>query len=93
MYICSCFAVTDHQIRAHVKAGCKTWKELVRLTNVCTNCGICGQHAKEIFDKAIADQQALAEQQAIAIQESQTQTTAAGCCGGDCHKSKGTKGA
>lgn len=54
MYICSCFAVTDHQIRDAVKDGVKTWKSLTKQLKCSTNCGTCAQGAKAIFDQALS---------------------------------------
>lgn len=54
MFICSCFAVTDHQIRDEVKAGAKTFKQVQKKLKCSTNCGRCEDSAKEVFDKARA---------------------------------------
>lgn len=56
MYICSCFAVTDGQIKQSVASGTRTFRELCQELKCCTNCGICAVHAKEVFDKAKAEQ-------------------------------------
>lgn len=55
MYICSCFAVTDHQIRDAVKEGdVPNFRGLCKKLKCCTNCGICAKSAKAIFDAARA---------------------------------------
>ncbi|HND70040.1 MAG TPA: (2Fe-2S)-binding protein [Candidatus Obscuribacter sp.] len=56
MYICSCHAVTDGAIRkAVMEGGIRRFRDLAKSTGVSTNCGICGKHAKEVFDKAMAE--------------------------------------
>lgn len=52
MYICSCHAVTDHQIKQAVKDGVKNFRGLCKKTGCATQCGICARNAKEIFDEA-----------------------------------------
>jgi bacterioferritin-associated ferredoxin len=51
MYMCSCHAVTDGQIRKEVEGDCPTWKELVHRTKVSTQCGTCARDAKALFDE------------------------------------------
>ncbi|WP_421021598.1 (2Fe-2S)-binding protein, partial [Klebsiella pneumoniae] len=57
MYLCSCKAVTDGQIKRAVEDGCATWKELVRLTHVSTQCGSCGIQTKKCFDDCKAEKE------------------------------------
>lgn len=52
MYICSCHAVTDSQIKEAVESGTETFRDLCKQLKCCTNCGICAVHAKEIFDES-----------------------------------------
>lgn len=56
MYICSCYAVTDGQIKESVASGTETFRKLCQELKCCTNCGICAVHAKEVFDEARAEQ-------------------------------------
>ena len=56
MYICSCHAVTDGQIKKAVEDGTKTFRQLCRELRCCTQCGICARYAKEVFDEAKAKQ-------------------------------------
>ncbi len=50
MYICSCHAVTDGQIKRCVNDGSVcTWRELMKETKVGTQCGTCAKHAFALF--------------------------------------------
>lgn len=50
MYICSCHAVTDGQIKRCVNdEGVCTWKELMKKTRVGTQCGTCAKFARALF--------------------------------------------
>jgi len=50
MYICSCHAVTDGQIKRCVNdEGVCTWKELMKKTKVGTQCGTCAKFAFALF--------------------------------------------
>ena len=57
MYICSCNAVTDSQIKESVESGTPTFRVLCKKLGCCTNCGICATSAKEVFDQAVEDQE------------------------------------
>jgi len=50
MYICSCHAVTDGQIKREVNdQGICTWRELMKKTKVGTQCGTCAKFAFALF--------------------------------------------
>ena len=55
MYVCSCHAVTDGQIKESVASGTKTFRELCQTLRCSTQCGTCAPHAKEVFDEAIQE--------------------------------------
>ncbi|HEY9757369.1 MAG TPA: (2Fe-2S)-binding protein [Oculatellaceae cyanobacterium] len=55
MYICSCHAVTDGQIRKAVDGGISRWKDLVHVLHCSTQCGICGKEAKSLFEKLLQE--------------------------------------
>lgn len=52
MYVCICRAVTDRQIREAIDEGARTMRELRLKLGVCSCCGKCGEHAKELLDEA-----------------------------------------
>ena len=54
MYVCLCHNVTDSDIRRLVQTeGVCTMRQLSRQLGVATQCGRCGQCAKEILREAI----------------------------------------
>ncbi len=54
MYVCLCRGVTDTHIRQAVAAGARSMRELRMELGVCSSCGRCGQHAREILTEATA---------------------------------------
>lgn len=57
MYICSCHAVTDGQIKAFAeKNGCN-WKKMTRELKAGTQCGICAKSAKAILEQSCTGEQ------------------------------------
>jgi bacterioferritin-associated ferredoxin len=55
VYICSCEAVTDGQIRGVAESGITDFEELQKITNVSTRCKRCKPSAKEVFAKAVEE--------------------------------------
>ncbi|CAM5387899.1 hypothetical protein GCM10010329_12940 [Streptomyces spiroverticillatus] len=41
MFVCSCFGVTDQQIKAHAAAGACTPRQIASVTKAGTDCGNC----------------------------------------------------
>ncbi|GAA2412557.1 hypothetical protein GCM10010420_47350 [Streptomyces glaucosporus] len=41
MYVCSCFGVTEEQIRAHAAAGACTPRQIASASKAGTDCGSC----------------------------------------------------
>lgn len=73
MYICSCNAVTDGQIKRCVNdEGVCTWKDLMKRTKVGTQCGICARYAFALFKelKAGKDKSPTSETLPVRIPES-----------------------
>ena len=53
MYVCVCNAVTDHEIRAVVKLGVRTFDELSSTLGVATCCGRCAGCARKVLADAM----------------------------------------
>lgn len=49
MYVCLCKCITDTQIRRAIRNGACSMRELNTQLGVATECGKCGQHAREIL--------------------------------------------
>jgi bacterioferritin-associated ferredoxin len=41
VYICSCFAVTERQVREHAEAGARTPRQIASASKAGTDCGSC----------------------------------------------------
>lgn len=41
MYVCSCFGVTDRQVREHQEAGACTPRQIASVSKAGTDCGSC----------------------------------------------------
>lgn len=52
MYICICKGITDSQIVQEIDKGASTMRELCQRLGVATQCGKCGQQAKQILQKS-----------------------------------------
>jgi bacterioferritin-associated ferredoxin len=85
MYICSCLAVTDGQIRKAVDGGISRWKDLVKLLHCSTQCGICGKDAKALFDKFLKERREREKETQAQSQETPVETPASSetSCAGD----------
>jgi bacterioferritin-associated ferredoxin len=64
MYVCLCNAVTDHEIRAEIRQGACTMRELRDRLGVTTGCGRCGPSVLAILSESVTD----GTQQGVAIE-------------------------
>jgi len=55
MYICICKNVTEKQVSNAVSDGACSMKEVCSQLGIATGCGKCGSHAREVFNRSIAD--------------------------------------
>ena len=46
MYVCICHAVTERDIDEAVKNGAKSLRDLRNDLHLCTECGLCAEHAR-----------------------------------------------
>ncbi len=53
MYICSCNAVTDHDIRREAAGGVHSFAQLQERTGCSDCCGNCESEARATFAKAV----------------------------------------
>ena len=56
MYICLCQGITDTQIRAAIADGQTSFGQLRRELGLASQCGKCGQMAREVFNETLASQ-------------------------------------
>lgn len=55
MYICLCNGITDTQIHSAVASGQTNFRQLRRELGLASQCGKCGQMAREVFNQSLAD--------------------------------------
>lgn len=55
MYVCLCHAVSDKDIRKAVEAGACSMRDLRNELQVATQCGRCGQCARNCLNDALAE--------------------------------------
>lgn len=55
MIICSCFVVSDRDIKAAVEGGARDFREIRKTLKCSTNCGACYPYAREYFDQCLRD--------------------------------------
>jgi bacterioferritin-associated ferredoxin len=55
MYVCICKGITDHQIRSAVNSGASSLRQVRNALGVASQCGKCACLAKNVINKAVAD--------------------------------------
>lgn len=53
MYICLCKGITDKHIRNEVANGSDNMRSICSKLGVASQCGKCGNHAKQVFKQTI----------------------------------------
>lgn len=66
MYVCICHAVTDRDIRKAVAQGACSVDMVCDRLKVSSSCGRCWEHAHQVVEEAIVEQQAPVDIHAIA---------------------------
>ena len=56
MIVCLCHRVSDRDIHRRVESGVGSFEALQAETGVASQCGRCGDCAREVFDQALAAQ-------------------------------------
>ncbi|WP_314173009.1 (2Fe-2S)-binding protein [Streptomyces winkii] len=51
MYICSCFGITDRQVREHQEAGACTPRQIASVSKAGTDCGSCVRRIQGILGR------------------------------------------
>jgi len=67
MYICICHAVTDADIHQAVNDGAASFRDLSNTTGCGTQCGCCVAQARQVMNKALADQGSAASQEQLRV--------------------------
>ncbi|MEU3182856.1 (2Fe-2S)-binding protein [Streptomyces sp. NPDC006923] len=51
VYICSCFGITETQVREHAEAGARTPREIASASKAGTDCGSCVRRIQSILGR------------------------------------------
>ncbi|WP_308313141.1 (2Fe-2S)-binding protein [Streptomyces sp. ISL-1] len=52
MYVCSCFGITEKQVKEHAEAGACTPRQVASLSKAGTDCGSCVRRIQGILGRA-----------------------------------------
>lgn len=54
MYVCSCFGVTEEQVRAHAAAGACTPRQIASRCRAGTDCGSCVRRIQGLLGRDVS---------------------------------------
>ncbi|MEV7520859.1 (2Fe-2S)-binding protein [Streptomyces sp. NPDC091371] len=61
MYVCSCFGITDKQVKDHAAAGACTPRQIASATKAGTDCGSCVRTIQGILGRGACPRRELLE--------------------------------
>ncbi|MET9883926.1 (2Fe-2S)-binding protein [Streptomyces sp. NPDC006430] len=61
MYVCSCFGITDEQVKDHAAAGACTPRQIASVTKAGTDCGSCVRTIQGILGRGACPRRELLE--------------------------------
>ncbi|MBB1242671.1 (2Fe-2S)-binding protein [Streptomyces durbertensis] len=67
MYICSCFGVTEQQVREHAAAGACTPRQIASASKAGTDCGSCVRRIQGLLGRGCAKREQSAPDTAAAL--------------------------
>ncbi|GAA2961770.1 (2Fe-2S)-binding protein [Streptomyces enissocaesilis] len=67
MFVCSCFGVTDQQIKEHAAAGACTPRQIASVSKAGTDCGSCVRTIQGLLGRGGCPRRTLAEQGGAAL--------------------------
>ena len=62
MYVCSCFAVTEKQVKEHAEAGACTPRQIASACKAGTDCGSCVRRIQAILGRGNCPRRELLDQ-------------------------------
>ncbi|MFI0513384.1 bacterioferritin-associated ferredoxin [Streptomyces sp. WSLK1-5] len=62
MYVCSCFGVTEQQVKKHVEGGACTPRQIASACKAGTDCGSCVRRIQAILGRGACPRRDLVEQ-------------------------------
>lgn len=67
MYVCSCFGITEKQVREHADAGARTPREIASASKAGTDCGSCVRRIQSLLGRGGCPRRELLEQGASGL--------------------------
>lgn len=61
MYVCSCFGITEKQVREHAEAGACTPRQIASASKAGTDCGSCVRSIQSILGRGACPRRELLE--------------------------------
>ncbi|MEU3923056.1 (2Fe-2S)-binding protein [Streptomyces sp. NPDC029004] len=62
VYVCSCFGITEKQVKEHADAGACTPRQIASVSKAGTDCGSCVRRIQGILGRAACPRRELLEQ-------------------------------
>ena len=62
MYVCSCFGITEAQVREHAAAGACTPRQIASESGAGTDCGSCVRRIQALLGRGACPRRELADQ-------------------------------
>ncbi|GHJ93544.1 hypothetical protein SNE510_30630 [Streptomyces sp. NE5-10] len=67
MYVCSCFGVTEKQVKEHAEAGASTPRQIASACKAGTDCGSCVRRIQAILGRGNCPRRELLDQGMLAL--------------------------
>lgn len=67
MYVCSCFGITDKQVKDHAAAGACTPRQIASATKAGTDCGSCVRTIQGMLGRGACPRRELVEKGSAAV--------------------------
>lgn len=62
MYVCSCFGITEQQVREHADKGACTPRQIASASKAGTDCGSCVRRIQALLGRGACPRRELADQ-------------------------------
>lgn len=69
MYVCSCFGVTEAQVKKHAADGACTPRQIASVSKAGTDCGSCVRQIQSLLGRGVCPRRELADQGKPALAE------------------------
>ncbi|WP_200426418.1 bacterioferritin-associated ferredoxin [Streptomyces sp. NE5-10] len=67
VYVCSCFGVTEKQVKEHAEAGASTPRQIASACKAGTDCGSCVRRIQAILGRGNCPRRELLDQGMLAL--------------------------